>query len=120
MKKNGFTLMEMLAVILIISIIALITFPAVNNIIEQGIERTYKEQVSLIERAAERWAVINTNSISKENDTTITLRNLINEGFIDQDELTNPKTNEVMGGCVKITYDDVYQRYNFTYYEVCN
>ena len=43
--KKGFTLIEMLAVIVILAIISLIIFPEVNKVIKSSKEKSYKTQI---------------------------------------------------------------------------
>ena len=51
--KNGFTLVELLAVIVILSIILLITVPMVLNVIKDSKESTKKESIELYGRSIE-------------------------------------------------------------------
>ena len=47
MKKNGFTLVELLAIIVILAIIALITTTVVGDIIESSRKKTFEDSVVL-------------------------------------------------------------------------
>lgn len=51
MKKNGFTLTEMIAVIVIIGVILLITIPVMNRVITNNKEEKYKFYVETVEKA---------------------------------------------------------------------
>lgn len=55
MKKNAFTLIELMAVIVILATLALIVIPAVDRSIKRSNEKAYKVQVSNIEAAAQNW-----------------------------------------------------------------
>ena len=57
--KKGFTLAELLGVIIILGVIALITFPIVNRNIRESQEQLYATQLEEIELAAEKWAYKN-------------------------------------------------------------
>ncbi len=83
MKKKGFTLVELLAVIVIIAVVALITIPMILNVIEEARKNSYKESamgyVDAIEKKIVKDQLKNTNtdytgeySINKE---TITKKN---------------------------------------------
>lgn len=48
MKKNGFTLVELLAVLVIVSIITLIATPNVINLMKQGREKKFVEEANSI------------------------------------------------------------------------
>ena len=52
MKKKGFTLVELLAVITLIGILGLITVPIINNTIKNSRKKAFKETLSAIVDAA--------------------------------------------------------------------
>ena len=45
MRKNAFTLVELLAVIVILALIALITIPVILNVIEKSKIKTYQRSI---------------------------------------------------------------------------
>ena len=53
MKRKGFTLVEVLAVIIVLGILALIASPIISGIIRQSREKSYDQQLSEIYDAAE-------------------------------------------------------------------
>ena len=57
MKKQGFTLVELLAAIVIMGVIALIVFPSVSSYITKSRNKSYNIQVDLLEKAAKKWVV---------------------------------------------------------------
>ena len=50
MKKKGFTLVELLAVITLIGILGLITVPIINNTIKSSRKKAFKETLNAIVR----------------------------------------------------------------------
>ncbi len=52
MKKKGFTLVELLAVITLIGILGLITVPVINNTIKNSRKKAFKETLNAIVEAA--------------------------------------------------------------------
>ena len=52
--KKGFTLVELLAVIVILALIALITAPVVLSVIENSQDKTYRRSVDLYGQAFEK------------------------------------------------------------------
>lgn len=87
MNKKGFTLVELLAVIVILSIILVIAVPSVNRYIKQSKEKAYKVQISELLDAVESYANMN-NEILPENDDEvikITLGQLKIEGIVRND-----------------------------------
>ena len=87
MNNKGFTLVELLAVIVILSIILVIAVPSVNRYIKQSKEKAYKVQISELLDAVESYANMN-NEILPENDDEIikiTLGQLKIEGIVKND-----------------------------------
>ena len=112
--KKGFTLIELLAVIAILGIILVITVPMMSNIITSSKEKAYEEQVKFIIDSAKNYSVTNSSKITSD-PYYVSVDELINAGFIDQDELINPKTKDKMDGCVKIEYDNTINNYDYSY-----
>ena len=54
MKKNGFTLVEVLAVIVVLSIIALIAVPTVSNIVDTSKRGAFRDSIENLTRAMEQ------------------------------------------------------------------
>ena len=54
MKSTGFTLVELLAVIVILALIALITAPVVLSVIENSQAKTYRRSIDLYGKAVEK------------------------------------------------------------------
>src|SRR5574344_1917917 len=73
MNKKGFTLAELMGVIIILSIILLLTLPAVDKIIKNSKERAYQEQVTSISKAASDWALSNSSLLPDEDGNSITI-----------------------------------------------
>ena len=93
--KKGFTLVEILGVIVIIGFLVIMVIPAVTNIIRNSREELYKVQIKNIENAAKNWAAENPFKMPREDGETITLflHNLHEGGFIETG-IINPITGE--------------------------
>ncbi len=102
--KKGFTLVEMMAVIIILAIVATITFPIVSQSIEKNREKLYYSQLDEIKLNAEKWAYSNLDLLPTVEDEmiTITLQNLKEGGFVALD-IRDPRTNELLPNDLKIT-----------------
>lgn len=104
MKNNkAFTLIELLAVVTILTILALIITPMIDNNIKKSKEKSYLIQIENIRMAAEAYYSDNISLKPSEGQyTTITLQTLKNEGYISS-SVKNPKTEtEFSGVYVKI------------------
>lgn len=119
--KKGFTLIELLAVISILALIAVVVFPAINSTIQNSREKAYKDQVKLIEKAAEEWALDPNNMDTLETtdgfETTVSISALVSGGYIAEDEVLNPKDDTEMQGVVEVTYNGEYNQFEFDYVE---
>lgn len=65
MERKGFTLVELLAVLVILSILALIIIPSVSGTIKQSRESAYEKQIHTLETAAKKWGLENDDSDDK-------------------------------------------------------
>lgn len=97
--KKGFTLVELLAVIVIIGIISSITFVVVDKSIKNGKETLYNSQLENIYSGANNYVVDNISEI-KDGDC-VTISALENGYYIDKD-LKNPKTDETFDKSLKV------------------
>ena len=145
MKKNGFTLIELIAVIILIALISTIAIIPINNIIKESKDKLYDHQIEQIILAAQNWASDNEeslitarNNLDIDNDInnydtipviTKTLDDLINEEYLDEDVKDIRKETDVIKGCstIEIYYNkesitankDTY-RYRFVRMENCD
>ena len=88
--KRGFTIIELVVVIVLLSLIGLFTFPSISKTIKGRKETLYNVQVDNIKTSAENY--INKNKLLSDNDkVVITLCQLKQEGFEDE-ALKNPIT----------------------------
>ena len=124
--KNGFTLVELLAVITLLAAVGLIAIPVVNKSINDSKEKAYNAQVKEIENAAKNWISENLDEVdsevvcltetSKVEITTVTIATLKSNGYIPK-KAKNPKTDEDLTGSVKVIYDCEYSSYEYQYEE---
>lgn len=94
--KRGFTLVELLAVIVLLGMISLIVVPVVDKLIKENKENLYQTNIGLIEEGARSWAGDNIFSLPGEIGETkkLTLCDLEKDGRIEVD-IRNPKTGEL-------------------------
>ena len=87
MKKKGFTLVELLAVIIILSLVLVIAVPSVNKYIKQSKEKAYNTQISTIIEAAQAYASTNLELLpNRENiSVKVTLGQLKSSGLIKEE-----------------------------------
>lgn len=128
-NKKGLTLVELLAVIVVLAVVALIATPNILKAISKYHNRLYDTQLDNIKSAAKNWAAdridnygclvcvapdnvyayncseIGSGCVEAEKDSgesmSVTVAVLEDGGYID-DELTNPKTEEKFNRCVEV------------------
>jgi len=94
MKRNGFTLIELIGTVVILAIIALVVFPATLSILNQGQEEVDKSVKDAVKGAANKYVQENLNDFPKQlesKDTiksygdkgTITTKELVDKGYLD-------------------------------------
>ncbi len=113
MKKNGFTLAELLGVITILSLILLIAIPTVDRMLKEGKTNLYVSQIKSIEDSAKMWGTDHANELPDNGETkTITLSRLWQDGYMEEN-IKNPKTDEPFSGSleIKITNHGTYYSY---------
>ena len=83
-KRNGFTLVELMAVIIIISLIALLTFP---NIINQ-IKKTKKSNNKMIEdvviEQAKKYVNDNEEEFQDDDGYCLSIDTLVDKGYVNE------------------------------------
>ena len=117
LKKFGFTLVELLAVIVILGVLALITFPIIDGTIKNSKEKALASTIKSIEDAAYNYST--KNDIGYQTYyKKINLEDLAKAGLLDN-EIINPVTNNKMNGCVLYKWVEEYKQYEFKYDEEC-
>lgn len=113
--KKGFTLVELITVLIILAVIGLIVFPTVNSTIKESKEKAYIEQLEEIKLASEKWAYKNLDMVPNNNgdSVTITLLDLKKSGFLPLD-VRNPKTNELFSNALSVTITLNNNKYEYT------
>ncbi len=107
MKNKGFTLVELIAIILVLSIILTVGFTTLSNSLENSNERKYQTMIKNLEMAAEEY--VNLPGIYRKIDeelkegkrVTVDIVDLVNAEIIDQIP-TNPKTKKEISGYILV------------------
>ena len=127
MKKTGFTLVELLAVIVILAIVLIIAVPGVLSIINKTKENAYERQIDMIKEATRLYVTTNPNVDWRDHKTVVNLSDLQGQGLLDQ-KLIDPRSKkEIKGIAVVVTktgnnmnYDIVYTGTSNANYPVYN
>lgn len=102
-KKRGFTLTELIGIIVILAVIALITVPSYNSVRKKTLEKQYKNLITLIETEAVKFA-------AKRGSSLTNVQELIDEGYLETDDGTyifNPVNKEKLNcNLIELNYKD--------------
>mgnify|MGYP004518114495 CR=1 FL=1 len=111
MKSKGFTLIELLAVIVLLAIIFSIVVVSVEGTINNSESKLSKSQIKNIEEAAESYYI---EEGMDQNRECVNLSYLTNKGYLDGDQVKDPKTKKIMEGSVKISLTG--NQYSYKYF----
>lgn len=117
--KKGFTLIELIAVVAILGLIALIVYPSINSVIKSSQEDSYESQTKIIEKAAGNWALDNINLLPKDEVTVVCVSQLVEGGYISNEDVKDPRdTKKELSGGVEISYKS--KQYIYKYNDEAN
>lgn len=93
--KKGFTLAELLGVLVVLALIAMITFPVVTNSLSSSKIKLCDAQLKQIENAARAYGADHLEILPANSGDTynVTLATLSSEGYIDS-KIENPVTGK--------------------------
>ncbi len=119
MKKNGFTIVEILAVIVVLAAVMALVIPNLTESSSKAKNKLYDTKISMIEKAAILYAQDNYNLLVG-NDTNITIIRTINSddlittGYYVADKETDtdnkiidPRTNQELNVDIEITINTI-------------
>lgn len=114
MKNKGFTLVELLAVLAILSVVTLIAVPTVDLTIKKQRENLYKSQIRTIKDGMKTFGVDNVELLPKTNGDVLELNIgfLKVTGFLDE-ELKNPKTRKCFPNDIMLTIKRTGNNYEY-------
>ena len=96
--KKGFTLIEMLAVVVILALLATIAVPSAMNISKSVKEDMYCEKVDMLVADAKRWANDHLSQLREDCYIEVTVKELVENGIVKKENeegeyITNPINN---------------------------
>ena len=115
--KKAFTLIELLGVLIVLAVIALITFPIIDNSIKNSREQALERTIDSIEEAAYQYSIQNDLGYPTDKQP-LYITDMQTQGFLDK-EIINPVNNESLSGCVWYYWDTAYNQYSFEYDMEC-
>ena len=117
MNRRGFTLVELLSVLVLIGLLLGLAIPGINKISSNMKKKSYSKKVSLVLSAAELWGQDNKTLLQddicsinekKMSCKMVTISSLIENNYLDSDknsgEYINPVDNSDMKNCKIFIY----------------
>lgn len=121
MKNEGFTLTELIGVIVLLGIIALIAVPIINSTITNSKAKAYNAQINALEEAGKKWGVENTKYLPTDAmSCNISIAELATLGYVEDDKIIDPRDNTEMHGTIEISYTDASKTYYYSYKETAD
>lgn len=118
MNKKGFTLVELLAVIVILGLLIAIISPVVKNLINDSENNLSEQQKKLVVEATKKYMIENSELLPEGSDRAIVyMSDLIDKGVIDNDKIIDPKSKGEINGCVVVSYNNEFNQYDYNYSE---
>ena len=114
--KKGFTLVEVLAVFVILGIIIMITVFAVNGVIQSSKEKAYDKQIELLTNAARSYMVNHSTELPTASGSSkcVSVDDLQKEGLLEKGNIKNPKErNSNLNGGILVSYNGT--KYSYEY-----
>lgn len=109
MDNKGFTLVELLAVLIILIAIMSIAIPSISSSLERSKDKQNEARKKVLESAAELYVTDHKNTIA--DGDCISLETLTNGNYIDEDATLDADGN-LFTGCIKYTKND--NKYEYT------
>lgn len=123
-KNKGFTLVELLAVIVILAIVSLIAVPSVNGLLRKSRTNMFCKKVESIEAAAKYYAQDNLSDLATDSKMVVAnkipIRLLVEKGYLKKDSdnctvgsncVTDPRDKSSLDN----NYIDIYSENNRLY-----
>ena len=101
-REEGFTLVELLAVIVILGIIVAIAIPSIGKVIENAKDDAATQEVALVEDAARLYFTTSDNAAK----TAVTVKELKDAGYLEKAEGLKETANITKDGTGKVSVDD--------------
>ena len=113
--NKGFALVELLAVLVILTALFLLTSTLVGPVLDNSKESLSEVQIKKIEESAKAYylkeGLTGEQYVLDETKTCVNVSDLIDNGYIDKDEIIEPESGEKITGSIKI----IYRANNYSY-----
>lgn len=117
--KNGFTLIEIISVLLLLGILSVIAISSVINVINNSKDVISDSQMETIKEASLMYSSENNFEYRDDVIRMISFDSLISEGLLDEKDVSNGEGTR-LPGCVTYKWENNSNSYNFFYESDCS
>ena len=121
MKKNGFTLAELIGVVIIVALIVVLALPPILGSINDNKDDLSEAALTILYTANEQYLSDNSNLYPNDDGSTycVTINELIEKNYLSSPVL-DPVTNEEISGSDFIKTEINAGIYNYYFVETCS
>lgn len=106
--RKGFTLIELMAVIVIISLVCLLTFPNIVNQIQKSKDANKDNTEKVVLSSAKKYVNDNIDQYSNNDDYCISVEELVDNDYLKED-IVNNEDNNLLDWYVKVSYGNDFE-----------
>ena len=118
--KRGFTLVELLAVLILLGVVSLIAIPSIGKILNRSREKARESTKNELIKAAKNYYADNIRELPDAGShKCLSVSEIEESGYISNDDIVDPTTEEKLTGYVKIYFDNTYNQYTYEYVKSC-
>ena len=118
--KRGFTLVELLAVLILLGVVSLIAIPSIGKILNRSREKARESTKNELIKAAKEYYADNIRELPDDGShKCLSVSEIEESGYISNDDIVDPTTEKKLTGYVKIYFDNTYNQYTYEYVESC-
>lgn len=116
MKKDnkGFTIVELLAVLVILITILLIALPSITSTVERNKENMLNKKYDMFEASAETYVSLYKNKINYSSfingNCVINLNDLVSKGLLTNEDLKDSNGKIIKGSIRYVSSEYIYQK----------
>lgn len=112
MNNKGFSLIELLVVLVILSAIISIAIPSITSAVERNKQKTNDKKIEIIISQAEEYASIYKNKIKRDEDNNfcINISSIIEVGLLTQNDIIDTDNNSLDGS---VKYNNNTKTYSY-------
>jgi len=110
-REKGFTLTELLAVLVVLALIAVIAYPIVTRTINNSRKKAQVAQYKEVREQARKYA-----ATSLTSDECVTIEMIKQAGFLDKGTIKDPRDGTEINGAFMVTWNTTYNQFEYLYY----